>query len=74
MTQFAPRFGLVWDPKGDNGQTIRAGVGIYYDSPKLWTTAHHMLNPPFGNTVDARRRRRSCPGQAQHGTAARSTS
>ncbi|HXT68633.1 MAG TPA: TonB-dependent receptor [Vicinamibacterales bacterium] len=51
--QFAPRFGLVWDPKGDNQQTIRAGAGIYYDAPKLWETAHHMLNPPFGNTVDA---------------------
>jgi hypothetical protein len=31
----APRFGLVWDPKGDSKQTIRIGFGIYYDSPKL---------------------------------------
>jgi len=51
--QFAPRVGVVWDPKGNNQQTIRAGGGIYYDAPKLWETAHHMLNPPFGNTVDA---------------------
>src|SRR5437867_1446396 len=35
--QLAPRFGLVWDPSGDSKQTIRAGFGIYYDSPKLWT-------------------------------------
>jgi hypothetical protein len=51
--QFAPRAGIVWDPKGNNEQTIRAGIGHYYDSPKLWHYAHHMLNPPFGNTVDA---------------------
>ena len=49
--QFAPRVGLVWDPKGDNVQTIRAAAGVYYDSPKLWQYGHHMLNPPFGNTV-----------------------
>jgi Carboxypeptidase regulatory-like domain len=60
--QFAPRFGLVWDPQGNNTQTIRTGFGIYYDSPKLWTTAHHMLNAPFGNTVDAILPT-SCPGQ-----------
>jgi hypothetical protein len=51
--QFAPRAGVVWDPAGDNRQTIRAGIGHYYDSPKLWQYAHHMLNPPFGNTVNA---------------------
>jgi len=60
--QFGPRFGIVWDPKGDAKQTIRSGFGIYYDSPKLWTTAHHMLNAPFGNTADALVPR-TCPGQ-----------
>ena len=51
FAQFAPRAGIVWDPKGDSVQTIRAAVGLYYDSPKLWQYGHHMLNPPFGNTV-----------------------
>jgi hypothetical protein len=60
--QLAPRFGLVWDPTGDNQQTFRAGTGVYYDAPKLWETAHHMLNPPFGNTVDALAPT-SCPGR-----------
>jgi hypothetical protein len=60
--QFAPRFGFVWDPSGDTTQTIRFGTGIYYDAPKLWETAHHMLNPPFGNTVDAVVPT-SCPGK-----------
>jgi hypothetical protein len=49
--QFAPRGGVIWDPSGDGSQTIRAAVGLYYDSPKLWQYGHHMLNPPFGNTV-----------------------
>ena len=48
-----PRVGIVWDPKGDAKQTIRTGFGLYFDSPKLWTTAHHMLNAPYGNTADA---------------------
>jgi len=53
MDQVAPRVGIVWDPTGSNRQTIRAGTGIYYDTAKLWETAHHMLNPPFGNSVQA---------------------
>jgi hypothetical protein len=60
--QIAPRFGVVLDPQGDGKQTIRAGFGVYFDSPKLWTTAHHMLNAPFGNTVNAIAPT-SCPGQ-----------
>ena len=50
-TQFAPRAGFAWDPTGQGTQTVKAAVGLYYDSPKLWQYGHHMLNPPFGNTV-----------------------
>jgi hypothetical protein len=53
LNQWAPRFGLVWDPEGDTRQTIRAGVGRFFDAPKLWQYAHHMLNPPYGNTTIA---------------------
>jgi hypothetical protein len=53
LNQFAPRVGIVWDPKGDTRQTIRAGIGHFYDAPKLWQYAHHMLNPPYGNTTNA---------------------
>jgi hypothetical protein len=51
LNQVAPRVGIVWDPKGDNVQTIRAAAGVYYDSPRLWQYGRHPLNAPFGNTI-----------------------
>lgn len=51
--QFAPRLGVVWDPTGDAKQSVRAGVGHYFDAPKLWTYAHHVLNSPYGLTSNA---------------------
>ncbi len=51
--QLAPRAGIIWDPAGDDVQTIRVAAGRFYDSPKLWQYGHHMLNPPYGNTVTA---------------------
>jgi hypothetical protein len=53
LKQFAPRLGVVWNPTGDDVQSIRAAVGKFYDSPKLWQYGHHMLNAPYGNTVVA---------------------
>jgi hypothetical protein len=68
LSQWAPRFGLVWDPKGDTRQTIRAGIGHFYDAPKLWQYAHHMLNPPYGNTTNALPAS-SCPPPNRNGCA-----
>ena len=48
---FAPRFGLVFDPSGHGTETIRAGYGIFYDSSYLWNTMHVPLNPPWGYTI-----------------------
>jgi len=53
LKQFAPRGGIIWDPTGDGVQTLRVAGGKFYDSPKLWQYGHHMLNPPYGNTVTA---------------------
>jgi hypothetical protein len=68
LNQWAPRFGLVWDPKGDTRQTIRAGIGHFYDAPKLWQYAHHMLNAPYGNTTTALPPA-SCPPPNRNGCA-----
>ena len=53
LKQFAPRLGVAWNPNGNDVQSIRAAVGRFYDSPKLWQYGHHMLNAPYGNTVVA---------------------
>lgn len=48
---FAPRIGLVFDPRGKGSETIRIGYGVFYDSTYLWNTLHIPLNPPWGNTI-----------------------
>ena len=56
---FAPRFGLAWDPKGDGKTLIRASWGIFYDMPQtlfyynyatepLWGSGITLFNPPGG--------------------------
>jgi hypothetical protein len=32
---FAPRFALAWDPRGNGDTVIRAGYGLFYDHPLL---------------------------------------
>ena len=56
--QFAPRFGVVWDPKGDNRQTIRAGGGLYFNASQTWHHSLMPIAPPWGNSTNAIR-----PGQ-----------
>lgn len=48
---FSPRVGIVWDPRGNGKETVRAGYGVFYDTSVLWNTMHIVLNPPWGETL-----------------------
>ncbi len=46
-SNFAPRFGLVWNPRGDGKQTIRIGAAQLYDTGQVYYSERVMTNPPF---------------------------
>ena len=48
---FAPRVGLVFDPKGDGRMTIRASYGTFYDTPQLFFYTRFANNPPWGAQI-----------------------
>jgi hypothetical protein len=50
FNNFAPRFGLAWDPKGNGKTVIRAGYGIFYDHPLL-ATAFDSVTADGGRSV-----------------------
>ncbi len=49
--EFAPRFGVAWDVRGDGRTSLRASTGIGYDYPNgqyhLWTS----IVPPWGGNT-----------------------
>jgi len=48
---FAPRFGLVWDPKGDGKMSVRASWGMFYDLPFTIEYYAYATGPPWGGGV-----------------------
>jgi len=46
---FAPRIGVVWDPKGDGKMTVRAAYGLFYDFPHSFYYWGVNSAAPFGN-------------------------
>ncbi len=51
LNDFAPRLGMVWDPKGDGRMTIRASYGIFYELPHTLFAYGFSQAPPWGETV-----------------------
>ncbi len=47
---FAPRFGLAWDPTGSGKTVIRAGYGLFYDHPLL-AVAFNSVTADGGRSV-----------------------
>ena len=51
MAQFAPRVGAIWTPGQDGNTSIRAGWGIFYDTPHLFFNTRFANNPPWGAQI-----------------------
>ena len=56
---FAPRLGLLWDPKGDGNTAIRAGFGMFYQRDRtsplgyaLTNNVPFVLNANVSRTLD----------------------
>jgi len=50
--KFAPRIGLVWDPKGDGKMTIRAAYGMFTDRQHAFSLNFIAQNQPFGYQIN----------------------
>lgn len=44
---FAPHFGLAWDPRNHGKTVFRAGYALMYDQMSLQPSVNMLLNPPF---------------------------
>jgi len=49
---FSPRLGFVLNPHGDGRDTIRAGIGVLYNTPEAWFFQRLASNPPVVNEID----------------------
>jgi hypothetical protein len=49
---FAPRFGLAWDPFGKGTTVIRTGYGVYHEQTLVGTFEQLLgANPPYQETI-----------------------
>lgn len=49
---FAPRFGLAWDPTGTGRMSVRASYGVFLDTPESYTTRDWANSAPWGNQIN----------------------
>jgi hypothetical protein len=60
---FAPRFGIAWDPTGNGKTSIRTGYGIYHEQVLVGTFLQDIgLNPPYQETATATNTNLDSPG------------
>jgi Carboxypeptidase regulatory-like domain len=60
---FAPRFGIAWDPTGNGKTSIRTGYGIYHEQVLVGTFLQDIgLNPPYQETATATNTNLDNPG------------
>ena len=48
---FSPRLGLVWDPKGDGKQALRAGFVLMHDTTELFYPERWTTNSPYVSSL-----------------------
>ena len=48
---FSPRLGIVWDPKGDGKQTIRAAFNLMHDTPEMFYPERWTTNAPYVSSL-----------------------
>jgi len=48
----SPPVGLVWNPHGDDSDTIRVGGAILYDVVETWFNERETTNAPLGANID----------------------
>lgn len=44
---FAPRASLAWRPAGSTKTSVRAGYGIFFDTPRFHMLSHFVNSPPY---------------------------